>query len=285
MRGGVSASRLMSRTAAVGAALMLAVAGCGSATRTVTETVAKTTATLSVATAPTVVLGSKTFVNGGEGWGTSRPSKIYNGGDPSGLVSHIHWTTWGGPIAVGKGLHSIFKPNGGYYNQLVPITLRASHVGTCSNGGPRAYLKLETREPEAPGGLLGTWDVWSEARSLCSYNPDVRASESSATTSSTVTTPSTSEGSPAPQTFSGNGVKSLGTITVATPSTLEWSCSSCHLFSVTGLAEGAAIAVDSQDHTSGTTAVEPGTYHSVDVQAFGEAGAAGEWSVTITPNR
>jgi hypothetical protein len=54
---------------------------------------------------------------------------------------------------------------------------------------------------------------------------------------------------------------------------------------VTGLAETASIAIDSQNRTEGITAVEPGTYHSVDVQAYGEAGAAGEWTITITPNQ
>lgn len=42
-----------------------------------------------------VVLGSPAFPGtGGEGWGTTRPAKLYNGGDPSGLVKEIAWTSW-----------------------------------------------------------------------------------------------------------------------------------------------------------------------------------------------
>ena len=37
----------------------------------------------------------------GAGFGQIRPSKIFNGGDPTGLVSHITWTSWGGARASG----------------------------------------------------------------------------------------------------------------------------------------------------------------------------------------
>jgi hypothetical protein len=84
--------------------------------------------------------------------------------------------------------------------------------------------------------------------------------------------------------FRGNGIQSLGKITVAVPSTLHWSCTECSIFSVTGSSgTGAVIALDSQKHSSGVDAVEPGTYHSVDVQAYAEGGAAGDWTITITP--
>jgi hypothetical protein len=29
------------------------------------------------------------------------PSTIFNGGDPSGSVTKIHWTGWGNPTAIG----------------------------------------------------------------------------------------------------------------------------------------------------------------------------------------
>ncbi len=73
-----------------------------------------------------VVLGSAEFAKpDGEGWGTSKPPKIFNGGDPSGLVSHIRWASWGGATAIGYGRNAIFKPGGGYYTQLATIELRA----------------------------------------------------------------------------------------------------------------------------------------------------------------
>jgi hypothetical protein len=48
------------------------------------------------------------------GWGTAKPARIFNGGDPSGLVTHIRWASWGGSTANGHGLNWIFKPGGGY---------------------------------------------------------------------------------------------------------------------------------------------------------------------------
>ena len=61
------------------------VGGCGGSTGTVTQTVSTSGAR---AAASSVVLGSKSYVTGGEGWGTARPSKIYNGGDPiAGLLN------------------------------------------------------------------------------------------------------------------------------------------------------------------------------------------------------
>jgi len=62
-----------------------------------------------------VALGSSAFAKpDGEGWGAARPPRIYNGGDPSGPVAEIQWTSWGANVAIGYGLGSIFKPGGGY---------------------------------------------------------------------------------------------------------------------------------------------------------------------------
>lgn len=114
-----------------------------------------------------VVLGAKAFAPNGTGWGSSRPSTIFNGGDPSGLVTHIHWSSWGGSTARGHGLNAIFKPHGGYYRQLATIELRASSLGHCSAGGPRAYRHLDIRVPARPGGPLGPWTAWAGAQSIC----------------------------------------------------------------------------------------------------------------------
>jgi hypothetical protein len=88
-------------------------------------------------------------------------------------------------------------------------------------------------------------------------------------------------GDPGP--FSGNGSRSLGTITVPVASTLHWSCSSCEIFGVDGLSEnGSSIAVDSEHHGSGETAVEPATYKEVKV-IVDETESAGGWTIEITP--
>lgn len=112
-----------------------------------------------------IVLGGKAFAPNGTGWGTERPAEIFNGGDPSGLVTRIHWRSWGGAVAIGWGKNPIFKPHGGYYRRPVAIELRASEVGTCE--GHRAYLRLRFREPSRPGGPLGPWRLWSGASTIC----------------------------------------------------------------------------------------------------------------------
>src|SRR6478609_4355927 len=49
-----------------------------------------------------VVLGGVVYgAPHGEGWGSERPETIFNGGDPSGLISEVHWSSWGGPVARG----------------------------------------------------------------------------------------------------------------------------------------------------------------------------------------
>lgn len=112
------------------------------------------------------VLGAKSFAAPyGKGFGTAEPSEIFNGGDPSGLVTHVQWDGWGNPTAIGHGLNAIFKPRGGYYRKLAHIELRATKLGKC--GKQRAYTKLEVRVPKKPGGKLGKWFSWSGAKTIC----------------------------------------------------------------------------------------------------------------------
>jgi hypothetical protein len=115
-----------------------------------------------------VVLGSARFgLPDGAGWGTAKPAKIFNGGDPSGLVTQIHWTHWGSKASIGHGRNAIFKPRGGYYRRLVHIELRAYDIGRCSSNGPRAYTRLSVREPSRPGGPIGKWVSWSGSKTVC----------------------------------------------------------------------------------------------------------------------
>lgn len=115
-----------------------------------------------------IVLGSKSYyAPQARGWGSVKPRVIYNGGDPAGLVSRINWYGWGGPSAIGWGLTSIFKQNGGYYGKLVRAELRATDIGRCSARGPLAYRRLYAREPSRPGGPLGKWFRWSGTGNVC----------------------------------------------------------------------------------------------------------------------
>jgi hypothetical protein len=112
------------------------------------------------------VLGSKSFAASfGAGFGRPEPEVIFNGGDPSGEVTDIHWTSWGGLIAIGYGRNPIFKPGGGYYRKPARIELRATKLGTC--GTRAAYTRLEARFPKHPGGKLGKWMLWAGAKSIC----------------------------------------------------------------------------------------------------------------------
>ena len=117
-------------------------------------------------TGPIPVLGSKAFAEPyGAGFGRAEPEAIFNGGDPSGEVSEITWSTWGGPSAIGYGRNPIFKPGGGYYRKPARIELRATKLGTCA--GKSAYTRLEIRAPRHPGGKLGRWMLWAGAKSIC----------------------------------------------------------------------------------------------------------------------
>jgi hypothetical protein len=112
------------------------------------------------------VLGSKQFSDPyGAGFGHSEPEVIFNGGDPSGEVSEIHWRSWGGPIAIGYGRNPIFRPQGGYYRKLGRVELRANKLGKCV--GKPAYTRLEIRAPKRPGAKLGQWVLWSGAKTIC----------------------------------------------------------------------------------------------------------------------
>jgi hypothetical protein len=77
--------------------------------------------------------------------------------------------------------------------------------------------------------------------------------------------------------YSGNGAKSLGTLVVSQPSTIHWHAAG-GAFAMGGCTSPCehSIALDSQA-TSGESAVEPGTYHEVQVEA------SGEWGIEITP--
>ncbi|HTW18655.1 MAG TPA: hypothetical protein VME70_00405 [Mycobacteriales bacterium] len=149
-------SRLLLRVAAAGACATLVIAPA-------TALAAGST------TAQTPVLGvHHSFGPDSKGWGTARPKTLFNGGDPSGDITHIHWTSWGGKTAHGRGKNSVVKPAGGYYHKQVTIRLRATDLGTCKSSGKRAYRHLWFKEPSKPGGPFGHWHIWTAYhKNLC----------------------------------------------------------------------------------------------------------------------
>jgi hypothetical protein len=60
--------------------------------------------------APTTILAGP-WASGQQGYGHSRPTTIFNGGDPTGLVVGIHWKTWGNVRAIGTGTASYVGPH------------------------------------------------------------------------------------------------------------------------------------------------------------------------------
>ena len=70
-----------------------------------------------------------------QGYGQVRPSRVFNGGDPAGLVYGIHWTSWGGSEAIGTGT--------GISHQ---VRIVAFKLGVCR--GLRAYDAIEWYSPQ-----------------------------------------------------------------------------------------------------------------------------------------
>ncbi len=109
-----------------------------------------------------VVLGAPgLYGEHGLGWGTERPSEIFNGGVPSGYVQEVGWENWGGRIARGSGLVPTYRPGGGYYAKRVPIRLRASRIRTCPGESGRAYTRMIVRHRTKPGGPWSDWFPWT----------------------------------------------------------------------------------------------------------------------------
>lgn len=83
----------------------------------------------------------------GAGFGQVKPAKIFNGGDPTGLVTHVVWTSWGGGRAVATGISDYVGPG-----QSVAAgteeraTVVAFDLGTCD--GKLMYRAVEWYFPQ-----------------------------------------------------------------------------------------------------------------------------------------
>jgi len=85
-----------------------------------------------------------------EGYGHAEPSNVFNGGDPTGLIKHIEWLTWGGPRAVGVGVSTYVAPDQvtaeGRPESAVIVAFK---LGSCH--GRRAYNAVQWYFPEYGG--------------------------------------------------------------------------------------------------------------------------------------
>ncbi|HEY7144592.1 MAG TPA: hypothetical protein VH637_10115 [Streptosporangiaceae bacterium] len=98
--------------------------------------------------APVPVLGQLAGVfAGGSGFGQVRPAMIFNGGDPTGLVTHIVWRSWGQPRAVGTGFSDYPAPGQPVTSGTQQrVTVVAFSLGTCA--GRRMYRAVEWYFPQ-----------------------------------------------------------------------------------------------------------------------------------------
>ena len=99
---------------------------------------------------------------GQEGYGHVRPSTIFNGGDPTGLVKGIEWLTWGGSRAVGVGTAFYVSPNQITAEaRLAAAVVVLFRLGTCR--GRRAYNAAQWYFPE----YGGHFDAHERGYKLC----------------------------------------------------------------------------------------------------------------------
>jgi hypothetical protein len=123
------------------AAAVVALAGCGSSASA--STVAPQPTAHPV---PTLGLLTGNFVHG-SGFGQVKPKEVFNGGDPTGLVTSITWRGWGGAQAVGTGRSDYVGPNQAVAaGTLESVRIVAFDLGTCH--GRYMYAAVEWYFPQ-----------------------------------------------------------------------------------------------------------------------------------------
>ena len=104
----------------------------------------------------------------GQGFGQVKPARIFNGGDPTGLVTHVVWSSWGGTQATATGTAEYVGPNQSVASGTEEsATVVAFDLGTCD--GKYMYQAIEwyfpqhnqafnpsTYENICTGGYVGT---------------------------------------------------------------------------------------------------------------------------------
>ena len=106
----------------------------------------RATTSTTVAAVPTLGLRAGIFAQG-KGFGEVKPSEVFNGGDPTGLVTHVVWKSWGGREAVGTGESEYVAPNQDVAEGTEqPSTIVAFKLGTCL--GDFMYQAVEWYFPQ-----------------------------------------------------------------------------------------------------------------------------------------
>lgn len=91
---------------------------------------------------PAPLLG-KSWGPNQQGYGFPHPRNVFNGGDPTGAVNNIHWTSWGSARATGAGSAVYDWPGTAVAANRATSGARivAFHLGTCA--GKRSYNAVE----------------------------------------------------------------------------------------------------------------------------------------------
>jgi hypothetical protein len=83
----------------------------------------------------------------GDGFGQVKPSRIFNGGDPTGLVTGVVWSSWGGAQATATGTSDYVGPNQAVLDGTEETaTVVAFDLGTCD--GKLMYQAVEWYFPQ-----------------------------------------------------------------------------------------------------------------------------------------
>lgn len=83
----------------------------------------------------------------GQGFGQVKPTKIFNGGDPTGLVTNVAWSSWGGTQATATGTAEYVGPNQSVAQGTEEsATVVAFDLGTCD--GKYMYQAIEWYFPQ-----------------------------------------------------------------------------------------------------------------------------------------
>jgi hypothetical protein len=104
---------------------------------------------------PTLGLLTGLFAQGGVGFGQVEPREVYNGGDPTGLVTSITWHGWGQAQAVGAGRGTYVAPGQAVAaGKIEPVRIVAFDLGTCN--GRYMYAAVEWYFPQHGQAFNGT---------------------------------------------------------------------------------------------------------------------------------
>jgi pyruvate/2-oxoglutarate dehydrogenase complex dihydrolipoamide acyltransferase (E2) component len=83
----------------------------------------------------------------GQGFGQVKPGKIFNGGDPTGLVTNVVWSSWGGAQATATGTAEYVGPNQSVAQGTEEsATVVAFDLGSCA--GKYMYQAVEWYFPQ-----------------------------------------------------------------------------------------------------------------------------------------